>query len=107
MIIIKKGVKISGIAPEVILAINIIDSILSPKNYDTVITSVKDGKHSHGSKHYSGLAVDFRSKHIASDDLKKEYLMQFKSALGEEFDVLLENLGKTQEHYHVEYHPKN
>lgn len=107
MIRLKKGVKISGLRPEIILGLAIIDSILSLKGYDTVVTSCNDGNHSYGSKHYSGLALDIRSKHIASDGLKKEFFKLFKSALGEEFDIILENLGETEEHYHMEYHPKN
>ena len=69
------------------------------------VTSLKDGKHSANSLHYSGLAVDIRSKHLTQEESRKVFFA-LKNDLGPDYDVLLENEGKENEHLHVEYDPK-
>ena len=69
------------------------------------VTSMKDGKHSVNSLHYSGMAVDIRSKHLSQEDSRKVFFA-LRNDLGPDFDVLLENEGKENEHYHVESDPK-
>lgn len=56
------------------------------------------------SRHYSGDALDLRSKHL-DNDKKMEVLEELKEALGDDFVVLLEGLGKPYEHYHIHYAP--
>lgn len=70
------------------------------EGYDCVITAGIDGKHSAGSLHYVGLALDFRSRTIPSGERER-----MKTKLAERlpgFDVVLE-----ADHYHIEYQPKS
>ena len=66
---------------------------------DCWITSANDRVHSAGSLHYSGLAMDFRTRDIPAE-LRKSFSEKVKSALGSEFDVVLES-----DHLHVEFDP--
>ena len=98
----KKGVKFACIQPEMCLAAMVIQSVLTahgldPYN-DIVITSAKDGKHSRGSKHYVGFALDCRIWEIT--DLPK-VIKDLEESLTDEFDVVLE-----ADHIHIEFDPK-
>ena len=66
-----------------------------------VVTSMRDGKHSANSLHYSGMAVDIRSKHLTQEESRKVFFA-LRNDLGPDYDVLLENEGKENEHFHVE-----
>ena len=70
-----------------------------------VVTSLKDGKHGPNSLHYSGLAVDVRSKHLMQEESRKVFFA-LRNDLGPDYDVLLEAEGKENEHFHIEYDPK-
>lgn len=65
-----------------------------------VITSWMDGKHINGSKHFSGLALDFRTR-ILTESEKHRFTQALRDELGRDFDVVLES-----DHLHVEYDPK-
>ena len=71
-----------------------------------VITSICDGDHKEGSKHSEGEAFDLRTKKIVDEIYKMEFLEKLKEALGPDFDVILEGLGKDWEHLHIEYDRK-
>ncbi len=96
---LKIGVKLRGLTPEMLLAIVVVEGAYADLGYDTIITSACDGRHSRGSLHYVGLAVDFRTRHIGSDRLK--VTGKIKDRLGLEYDVVLE-----RDHIHVEYQPE-
>jgi hypothetical protein len=66
-----------------------------------VITSITDGQHMTGSKHYEGRAVDLRSKSFAALD-KEAFTAILRQNLGPLFTVLLEHLGKPAEHWHIQ-----
>ena len=100
MVRIKSGASISGLRPEMVLALIIIDGILSQYDVDVVLTSGLDSKHGRGSLHFVGLALDFRTRDMAPDDLGPATL-EIKAALGEQYDVVLEG-----NHWHVEFQPK-
>ncbi len=68
-------------------------------------TSIMDGVHGKGSRHYWGDAVDFRTRHIARQKLT-ELTDRCREYLGAGFDVVLEDVDGPQEHLHVEYDPK-
>lgn len=103
---IKHGVDIEGLKPEIVLALMLVQPIFLERGLPMVITSIRDGKHMEGSLHYKGLAVDLRSKHIPTLKEKEDVLHNIKKVLGEQFDVLLENIDKAQEHYHIEFDPR-
>lgn len=64
------------------------------------VTSLLDGHHKRGSKHYTGEAADLRIRYWTQPqrDLAVKYLVQ---ALGNDFDVVLEPT-----HIHIEWDPK-
>jgi len=105
MLRLKAGVRLADLAPQMVLAAVVVDSIYTANgNLECWITSANDSKHSERSWHYKGRALDFRTKTYAGD--RVELLNEVKEDLGADFDVLLEGLGTDNEHLHVEYDPK-
>ncbi len=71
---------------------------------DMVITSANDGRHMTGSKHYTGEALDIRTKTLTMDE-RVGFIDHLKRKLGSNYDVVLEDLGRANEHLHVERDP--
>lgn len=94
---IKAGVRITGIQPEIVLAISISDSVYHVYREVLTVTSLLDGEHMRASLHYVGAAVDFR---LPVTDVPA-MVMALRSALGDNYDVVLE-----ADHIHVEFQPK-
>ena len=69
-------------------------------NTELVVTSLMDGRHMEGSKHYTGNAADFRIWNFEAHELPY-VVKQLKNILGNDYDVVLEST-----HIHVEYDPK-
>ncbi len=97
---IKPGVDIAGIQPEMMVALMEAQPLFAARNVKLVITSVKDGKHGKGSLHYVGLALDLRTRHLTPMQ-KSDIAAELRTALGEQFDVVEET-----DHLHVEFDPK-
>ena len=97
---IKRGVKINGIRPEILLGLNVAESIWQRFGCELVVTSGLDGQHMTGSKHYSGLAADLRTRYF-SEENKNKVALELIDALGDEFDVKIHST-----HIHIEFHPK-
>ena len=96
---IKRGVELNGLTTQTLLALIIAEKVLGPYlKSSLVITSVTDGKHGRGSKHYIGNAVDLRIWNMRTT---RKATSELAIALGSEFDVVLE---KT--HLHIEWDPK-
>ncbi len=102
MIAIKPGAKITGLQPEILLALQIIYSVF--RVYSVPVLTITEGtgaKHMEGSKHYKGLALDIRSKNIP--EMTKTLIKhECNINLGESFDFFLEQAGEAGEHFHVE-----
>lgn len=81
-------------------AISSVHDTLKEEGYDCVITAGVDGKHSAGSLHYVGLALDFRTRHIPNADLER-IRAKIASRLSSQFDFVLES-----DHFHLELQPK-
>jgi len=96
---LKPGADLRGIKPEIILAMILCEPIIS-KYAPFVVTSVCDGKHMQGSKHYEGMAIDIRTREMQAAMLKP-CLEELKEALGHQYDAILEG-----DHFHVEFDPK-
>ena len=73
--------------------------VTQPENL--VITSINDGAHSPGSKHYTNEAIDLRSKNFTQHTDKVLFALSFQDYLGPKFRVLLENLDTENEHFHI------
>lgn len=94
------SVSLRGIQLQTVLAIVIANDIFTANGRECVITSVADGKHSRGSLHYAGAAVDLRSRHLTTTE-KENILADLKAKLNTDYDVILEAT-----HFHIEYQPK-
>ena len=105
MLTLKKGVTLKGITPEMAVGVVLIAGVFTQLAVEGCITSVGDGVHMTNSKHYKGNAVDLRSKTLADPNLKATVVQTLRYTLGEQFDVILEQLGQANEHIHVEYDP--
>lgn len=67
-----------------------------------VITSMWDQRHGKNSLHYIGCAVDVRS-HYLNEAEKEEVLIQTRSDLDDEYDLILHPKGEPSEHFHLEW----
>lgn len=64
------------------------------------VTSAFDGKHMKDSLHYTGLAMDFRTKNLSEQDAKK-WASDMSKELGKDYQCVIE-----VDHLHVEFDPK-
>ena len=97
---LKPGVRVLGLQAGTLLAMQVAAEVLRGRDIELVITSVIDGGHSRGSKHYSGNAFDFRIRHMAPSQ-PEQVRDELSKALAGDYDVVLE-----RDHIHVEYDPK-
>lgn len=96
---LKKGVSVGGIFPEVLLALYIADQVYRDLfKANLVVTSLRDGKHKAGSKHFSGQAADLRIWGL--EDKVGMVVAALSAALGKDYDVVAE-----VDHIHLEYDP--
>lgn len=105
VILKNNSIDIKGLVPELKDALMLkIEPAFAKLGLDVVITSGRENyKHSTTySRHYSGLAVDVRSKTVAE---KEKLQGNLKRRLGKDFKVILESKGKAWEHYHISYAP--
>ena len=97
---LKPGVTMKGVCPEMVLGLIIVDSVVWRQfQVDPVVTSITDGKHMSGSRHYLGYAADLRIWGI--EDKIASVVPALQHALGENFDVVHES-----DHIHLEFDPK-
>lgn len=68
-------------------------------NREMVVTSIRDGKHMKGSKHYTGDAIDVRSRDLSDKD-KTWFVTVIKRHFDKWLDVVVE-----KDHIHIEYDP--
>jgi len=105
MIGFKPEVVHEGIDFHVWYAIGVVNALMQEFfQKSLVVTSMKDGRHKVGSKHYDGLAFDMRTTHgnlLAPHEIAYLYheLRKRLDLLG--FDTVIEN-----DHLHIEWDPK-
>ena len=97
---LKDGVSLNGIKPDIIAVLSTAAIIWQRHGQELVVTAGTDGKHSEGSLHYVGLALDFRTRYFGLDQ-SFEVAADLRKALGMDYDVVLHS-----SHWHVEYDPK-
>ena len=100
MLYLKPGVRITGMRPEILLAAVAAMEVYKAAGRDLTITACVDGRHTTGSLHYAGAAIDLRTRDFPPADGEK-VLAQIKACMGNDFDVLLE-----EDHIHIEFQPK-
>ncbi len=100
MLLLKPGVRIAGLRPEILFAIVAAERVCAEMSVDCVVTACVDGVHQAGSLHYCGLAVDLRSRDFRPGDLDKA-IAHIKQCLGADYDVVLE-----KDHVHIEFQQK-
>jgi hypothetical protein len=97
----KMNVLLDGVSDEMMHAAAIIDNAMQRYlGAEAVITSGKDGVHSRTSLHYSGNALDFRTRDM-KPTMRKLMRDIIAEKLGKDYDVVLES-----DHLHVEYQPE-
>ena len=97
---LKKGIKVIGIRPELLLALIVADGIYLKKGKELVITSINEGKHSVTSFHYSGNGVDLRTRYFSRSKQLK-VVEELKGNLTADYFVKLES-----DHIHLQYQPR-
>lgn len=101
MVEFKQGVSVNGIKQQTIALIALLNTyFVFYIGKPFVVTSCTDGKHKKGSKHYDGLAIDIRTRHLNVTEINN-LVLWFKSRHDKQFDMVVE-----KDHIHVEYDPK-
>lgn len=100
MLSLKPGVRITGMRPEILLAILVAERAYAEAGYELMVTSCVEGKHSVGSFHYAGSAADLRTNNVPAEKLQV-LVGKIRAAIGADFDVVLE-----ADHLHLEFQPK-
>ena len=95
----KEDVHIGVVSPKLPYMWGQVSLLSEEYGFDTVVTSVRDGTHMEGSKHYTGEASDFRIWWF-TDKLLRDFARELQRRLGKEWDVVIES-----SHLHVEYDP--
>jgi hypothetical protein len=90
----------SGVTPRNLVIAAAVANTAQILGLELTITSGTDGKHKRGSKHYSGEALDVRTRNLTKANVKRVVDM-LAARLGRGYDVVLET-----DHIHVEYDPK-
>jgi hypothetical protein len=96
----KIGVDITGIKEPTIIMIHHVADAFAAAGYDTVVTSVVDGKHMTDSLHYDGCAADFRTRHVKTKKELTAILADAKKRCGNAYDIIIET-----DHIHGEFQP--
>ena len=99
MLSVKQGVRLYGLQPEMLFALDRAQDVLQVYGADAVLTSGRGDKHGQYSHHFKGLAIDLRSRDI--DKTKHESVREhLQSMLGGDYQVIAE-----KDHFHIEFDP--
>lgn len=105
MLTTKPGVRFAVITPALLHMLTVVErlsrTVPGVPEAGLVVTAGSDGRHMAGSKHYSGEAIDLRSKTL-QPDVRELLLAALREELGPQFTVLLEDAGKANEHVHAQ-----
>lgn len=102
---LKYGTDVKGLKVESLIAIFIASQVYQSHNYKLTVTACLDGAHQENSLHYSGYAIDLRTKNISDSD-KPVVIAEIKASLNEQYDVIFEGFGTDNEHLHIEFDAK-
>ena len=99
--------RLHGLRPELHFANLVLEGILQA--YGGVVMTLShgmDGVHSRASIHYAGGAEDLVFSKWVALDTKEHIFSDWKASVGQDFDVLFEDPGGANEHFHCEWQPK-
>ena len=96
----------SGVEPRALLLLAAIANVSRDLPFDVTITAGTDGKHKKNSKHYTGEALDIRTKNFPSKRAKQDFISAVLLRLGAGYEFFLEDEGKANEHAHLEWDPR-
>ena len=100
-----------GIRPELLLAIMTAQAVYERAGAaELVITSLVDAHHSATSLHYSGCAVDIRTRNLPDGTDYRNVAEAIKKHLNVHYDVVTEAHtvgGQTVRHIHIEFQPRH
>lgn len=105
MIIFKENCRFKTWTPElaeifdVLLTLNLQKIPIYPEEW--MVTSVDDSVHLPNSKHYKDKAIDLRS-HNFDNNQKERFRKLLALKLGDNYTVLLEDVGLDNEHFHIQ-----
>lgn len=106
--IFKKGVVVWNIHPkieELLQDGSFLDQVFWRRAArQCIVTSCREGKHGPKSWHYKGRAIDLRTNDLPAD-VSLDIHLELRGELDHEFDILLESVGRANEHIHIEYDP--
>lgn len=108
MLYFKDNVRLGELArPQLVFAMVLCDQIYSSLGMDECwVTSINDSVHGANSKHGKGAAFDMRSKTLTGDQ-RQDAWQKIRAKLRPlGYDVVLEDLGGNNEHFHIEWDPK-
>jgi hypothetical protein len=94
---LKKGVSISLLKSCMIPAIINCNEWFKSVGHDFVITAGNDGKHITDSLHYSGAAIDVRTRELSEIQVQ-DLCDSLRNDLDNQFDIIIES-----DHIHIEY----
>lgn len=97
---LKAGV-VLALSPEMARALHVIEDVHKRVVVfrGAIVTSARDGVHRDGSHHYTGNAVDLRTRDLVGS-VRVALARELARSLGRDFDVVDEG-----DHIHVEYDP--
>lgn len=105
MLTTKATVRFAVITPALLRMLDVVERLSRTlpglPDAGLVITAGSDGMHRTGSRHYTGEAIDLRSKTLHTD-VRGLLMAALREELGPQFTVLLEDAGAPNEHVHCQ-----
>ena len=95
----KPGIPNDTLEKEILVGAKVLEQVFLEK-LEMTITSTTDGEHMKGSLHYSGKAVDIRTRDL-DPAMRYDIFIEAKKRLSPDFDLVMEG-----DHYHLEYDVK-
>lgn len=80
--------------------IQITMQVFAEHGKDAIITGCLEGRHSRKSEHYQGNALDWRTRHLDSEQEAHEITATIQTRLGKDFVVIFE-----ADHIHTHWQP--
>ncbi len=97
---IKQGASVFNLKPEMVMAYFIACGVYNKYGHDCILTEGTGARHSKGSQHPLGYAIDLRISNLHPEEITKITDL-IRASLAGEYQVILET-----DHIHIEFDPK-